>query len=77
VLELVRHILRIAGRPDLTPIVLGEATAEIPMQYLGAAKAREMLSWSPGWTTDEALRETVAWYRAWFAKSAADPAPAP
>lgn len=74
VLALVEHILRVAGRPDLTPIVLGEATAEIPMQYLAAAKAREMLSWSPGWTTDEALRETVAWYKAWFAKTAADAA---
>lgn len=75
VLALVEHILRVAGRPDLTPIVLGEATAEIPMQYLAAAKAREMLSWSPGWTTDEALRETVAWYKAWFAKGTAGSAP--
>lgn len=77
VLALVEHILRVAGRPDLTPIVLGEATAEIPMQYLAAAKAREMLSWSPGWTTDEALRETVAWYKAWFAKAATDTAAGP
>ena len=75
VLALVEHILRVAGRPDLTPIVLGEATAEIPMQYLAASKAREMLSWSPGWTTDEALRETVAWYAAWFAKGTAGSAP--
>jgi CDP-glucose 4,6-dehydratase len=75
VLALVEQILRVAGRPDLTPIVLGEATAEIPMQYLAAAKAREMLSWSPGWTTDEALRETVAWYKAWFAKGTAGSAP--
>ena len=66
VLELVEMTLRLAGRPDLQPIILGEATAEIPSQYLAAGKARRMLGWEPGWTTEQALIETIDWYRNWF-----------
>lgn len=74
VIALVERILALAGRPDLKPIILGEATAEIPAQYLAARKAREMLSWSPGWTLDQALTETIAWYRDWLA-AATEPRP--
>jgi CDP-glucose 4,6-dehydratase len=66
VIELVNIILRLAGRPDLEPIILGEATAEIPCQYLAAGKARRMLGWEPGWTTEQALIETIDWYRNWL-----------
>ena len=68
VLQLVERILQLADRPDLKPIVLGEASAEIPQQYLSARKAREMLDWAPGWTMDEALRETIVWYKDWLAR---------
>jgi CDP-glucose 4,6-dehydratase len=67
VVALVRHILAAAGRPDLEPIILGEATNEIPEQHLSATKARTMLGWTPAFTLDAALGETVAWYRAWLA----------
>jgi CDP-glucose 4,6-dehydratase len=67
VVALVRHILAAAGRPDLEPIILGEATNEIPEQHLSATKARAMLGWTPAFTLDAALGETVAWYRAWLA----------
>jgi CDP-glucose 4,6-dehydratase len=66
VLELVTMTLRLAGRPDLEPIILGEATAEIPCQYLAAGKARRMLGWEPVWTTEQALIETIDWYRNWL-----------
>ncbi len=66
VIKLVETILELAGRPDLTPIILGEATAEIPRQYLAAGKARDMLGWTPGWTLAEALTETIGWYRDWL-----------
>ncbi len=66
VVLLVERILALSGRPDLTPMILGEATTEIPAQYLSAAKAREKLGWSPGWTVDDALRETIEWHRAWL-----------
>lgn len=67
VIALVKHILAAAGRPDLEPIILAEATNEIPEQHLSATKARTMLGWKPAFTLDAALGETVAWYRAWLA----------
>jgi len=67
VVALVRQVLAAAGRPDLEPVILGEATNEIPEQHLSATKARRMLGWQPAFTLDAALAETVAWYRSWLA----------
>jgi CDP-glucose 4,6-dehydratase len=64
-LDLVRRILRLMDCP-LEPVILGEASNEIRHQYLSAAKARRLLDWGPRYELDEALRETVAWYRAYF-----------
>jgi CDP-glucose 4,6-dehydratase len=61
-LEMVQRILSLMSSP-LTPDVRGEATNEIKHQYLSAEKARRMLAWSPGYELDEALTETIAWYR--------------
>jgi CDP-glucose 4,6-dehydratase len=66
VIALVRRILAAAGREDLEPIIQGGATNEIPEQHLSAAKARSLLGWSPLWTLDKALDETLAWYRGWL-----------
>ncbi len=66
VIDLVRRILRLMNS-DLEPEVRGEAAHEITHQYLSAAKARRLLDWQPGYTLDEALAETIAWYRAYFA----------
>jgi CDP-glucose 4,6-dehydratase len=63
VLAVVRLILELAGRPDLEPVVLGEATHEIPAQYLDASKARRALDWQPAYGLREGLRETIDWYR--------------
>jgi CDP-glucose 4,6-dehydratase len=62
VLDLVGRILRLMGS-RLEPDVRGEATNEIRHQYLSAAKARRMLDWGPHYQLDEALAETIAWYR--------------
>ncbi|MBR0674354.1 GDP-mannose 4,6-dehydratase [Neoroseomonas soli] len=72
VLQLLGHILAAAGREDLEPIILGQASNEIPEQHLSAAKARRMLGWKPAWTLDAALTETVAWYRDWMARAERD-----
>jgi CDP-glucose 4,6-dehydratase len=66
VLELVRLVLRGLGA-RLQPVVLGQARHEIQHQYLSAAKARRMLGWRPCYTLDDALAETIAWYRTYFA----------
>jgi CDP-glucose 4,6-dehydratase len=62
VMELVARIQRAAGT-DLEPEVLADAPHEIPAQHLSAARAREVLGWGPTRTVDEALAETVDWYR--------------
>lgn len=62
VLELVATILRLAGREDLAPTILAEATHEIPAQSLDCSKARARLGWRPRWGLEEALAETIAWY---------------
>jgi len=61
-------ILDAAGRSDLEPVVLGEAVHEIQHQYLDSSKARRLLGWEPRWSLDEGLRETLAWYRDFFAE---------
>jgi CDP-glucose 4,6-dehydratase len=62
VLDLVALIGKIV-ECDLDPEILGTAVHEIPAQHLSAAKARKVLGWNPRWTLEEALTETVAWYR--------------
>jgi CDP-glucose 4,6-dehydratase len=48
---------------QLQPVVLNEATNEIPQQYLDSTRAREMLGWRPTFDLDEGLRRTIVWYR--------------
>jgi len=47
----------------LQPEIRNEAANEIRYQYLSAAKARQVLGWSPLSTLDEGLRATIEWYR--------------
>jgi CDP-glucose 4,6-dehydratase len=70
VLELTRRILSVMESP-LQPDVRGEAQHEIKHQYLSAAKAKRLLAWRPRYDLDTALRETIAWYRDYFALPAA------
>jgi CDP-glucose 4,6-dehydratase len=66
VLEMVRRILNRLGS-TLEPDVRNEAGNEIPHQYLSAARARRLLAWRPRYQLDEALDETIAWYRDYLA----------
>jgi CDP-glucose 4,6-dehydratase len=63
VLEMVATILRVMARSDLEPVVLAEATHEIPRQFLDCSKARRMLGWQAGHTLEQGLAETIDWYR--------------
>jgi len=67
VLQLVDAIRRRMDALALEPVILDQATAEIPHQYLSAAKARRVLGWQPAFDLDRGLDETIAWYRAFFA----------
>ena len=66
VLELTEKILELMDRVDLRPVILNEAKGEIRHQYLSAEKAKTVLGWRPTYTLDEALRDTIAWYREFF-----------
>jgi CDP-glucose 4,6-dehydratase len=63
VLELVGALQAAAGT-DLEPDIRATATHEIDSQFLSAAKARKVLGWAPTISVEDALSETVAWYRA-------------
>ena len=63
VLEMVALVLGAAGREDLEPVVLNQASNEIERQFLDCQKARRVLGWEPAFTMQEALARTVAWYR--------------
>lgn len=62
VLDLVNAILRVM-HSKLQPDIRNEAFNEILHQSLSAAKARRVLSWTPAYTLEQGLTETVTWYR--------------
>jgi CDP-glucose 4,6-dehydratase len=62
VLEMLDEIQKAAGT-NLPPVVLGEATHEIPAQYLDSSVAKTELGWKPGFGLEEGLRRTATWYR--------------
>lgn len=62
VIEITRTIQALMGREDLEPVILDQAQAEIRDQYLDCRKAAARLGWSSGYTLEEGLRETIAWY---------------
>jgi len=71
VLEVVRKILEVAGRADLQPQVLGQASDEIREQYLDSTRAYENLGWHPQFPFEEGLARTLSWYRAFLKDEAA------
>ncbi len=71
VVEVVDRILVRLARTDLTPIILSEATHEIPRQYLDCGKARRLLGWAPKFAFEEGLDQTIAWYRQHFGRPGA------
>jgi CDP-glucose 4,6-dehydratase len=64
--EVVRTVADVMDVHDLPPIVLGTARQEIKAQALSAARAREVLGWSPESDLTAGLRKTVDWYRAYL-----------
>jgi CDP-glucose 4,6-dehydratase len=62
VLKVVQKVLAMLNRPDLAPVILNQASAEIREQYMSCDKARAVLKWSPAYSLDEGLRKTIAWY---------------
>ncbi len=66
VLEVVGDLQRLTGRSDLAPDIQNTAKAEIREQWLSFEKATRVLGWTPAYTMEQGLRETLDWYRRWF-----------
>ncbi|PCI40766.1 MAG: sugar dehydratase [Elusimicrobia bacterium] len=62
VLEIVEAIST-ALNVSLEPDIRHTAKHEIRDQYLDCSKAREALAWKPGYTLEDGLAETIAWYK--------------
>ena len=62
VLEIVAAIQKLMGRTDLTPVILNNAKAEIPEQYLDATKAKKLLGWQARFDLKTGLKQSIAWY---------------
>jgi CDP-glucose 4,6-dehydratase len=67
VLELVKKVLGLMHKSHLEPIILNQSHNEIKHQCLSAQKAHQMLNWWPKYQLDEALIETIEWYRQFLA----------
>ena len=64
VVQMVDVILEACRRKDLQPVIQGEASNEIPEQFLSSAKAQRLLGgWKPRFGMKEALPRAIAWYR--------------
>jgi CDP-glucose 4,6-dehydratase len=62
VLELVKKILGLMCKDCLQPVILNQASHEIPNQYLDCTKAMRLLEWQPQFSMEQGLRETIVWY---------------
>ena len=47
----------------IEPVILNDVQSEIKNQYLSSRKARETLDWSPLYSIEEGLAETIDWYK--------------
>lgn len=62
---LVDKIIQLMG-VSVQPEILNQVSNEIPNQYLSAEKARTRLGWSPLYSLEEGLSETIRWYQDFF-----------
>lgn len=62
VLEIAQAIQLLMGRSDLSFAISDHAHHEIIHQSLQSKKAQKLLGWSPQFTLEQGLTETIAWY---------------
>ena len=64
--ELVEKIATLIGRPirvETDPVRVRPAASEVGRLLAGTALARELMGWTPKYTLDRALAETIDWVR--------------
>ncbi len=70
VLELVAVIQDLMNCQHLTPIIQNRAQGEIRSQYLDSTRAEKLLDWTPQFTLENGLSETIDWYRVYLTQAA-------
>lgn len=63
ILDLARTIARLADRPAIEPQFREARPGDVPHSLADITKARELLGYEPVGTLEEALIETIEWYR--------------
>jgi CDP-glucose 4,6-dehydratase len=66
VLEIVRRICKVMHCEQIQPTVMNSAKGEIRNQYLSSAKAQRVLGWTPAYSLEGGMEETVKWYQDFF-----------
>jgi nucleoside-diphosphate-sugar epimerase len=64
--ELVDKIARLIGKPlevETDPVRVRPAASEVGRLLAGTALAKELMGWTPKYTLDEGLAETIDWVR--------------
>ncbi|BAZ32832.1 NAD-dependent epimerase/dehydratase [Cylindrospermum sp. NIES-4074] len=62
VLEIVQKIQHLMNREDIEPVVIPQSHGEILHQHVSIEKAQKILGWTPRYSFNEGLRETIEWY---------------
>lgn len=62
VIQIVNAIQKLMGRENLKPVILNNAKAEIPEQYLDATKAKKLLGWQARFDLETGLKQSIDWY---------------
>ena len=63
VMDMTLSVLRLMGLSDLQPIIRNDAKGEIKDQSLDSGKAWQLLGWSPSYSLEQKLTETIRWHR--------------
>ena len=67
VLQIVNLIYELMDKePDYK--ILNQAQYEIKKQYLSSKKAKRLLVWKPKYVLEDALKETIDWYRTYLGR---------
>ena len=69
VIDTIKTILTVMGKPDHPVEIQKSARGEIQDQYLSIEKAKRILGWTPTYTFERGIRETIAWYKDYFTAS--------
>ena len=73
VLEIVKDLQRLMECDHLSPDVRNHSQGEIQHQSVSSAKARRVLDWSAAHSREEALAETISWYRTYLGEKRVRP----